>query len=638
MKLNYNSFLFFCLIITLFLNRTNSVYSQNQIDSLSYYYELSSDKTKDFMQRLDYVDKAITFSRKKNNVDVLLKGLNRKSFLYFKLGDYTKAVKTAKELLEESTKTKDTSRILLSFKKLADYNRYNDSVFSAYKYYQEHKILSLKVKDSLSAIRDLRFIASIQNKLGLLNESEVSAVEAISLLDGLKQDKTTLEPRTGLYNHLGIIYKELGNYDRALEMYNKLLKLTKDTLHVNIIHNNIANVYKSQKNYELAYNEFKKVHQASLKLNDTFQIARALNNLGFVKAKLNYEDALTDINLALTLRKQKNNLYELFSSYITLAEYYRDINDFKQLRYYANKAYDISVFNKNSIDRLTALSYLVEIDAQNNIAEYKWLTDSISKVKQENENKFAFIKYNYLQKENETREIELKFKDSQLKVEKEKSNKTIYQSIAIIGLLITIFLYFIIKNKHKKEKLEQVYNTETRISKKLHDEVANDLYHVMTKLQSKDIKEETVLDDLESIYSKTRDISKESSLIEFNQDFKETLEDLLLAFQTDDLAIITKGLNNINWDTISNLKKTAIYRVIQELMTNMKKHSKASVTVLKFQKSNKKLEINYNDNGIGSKFKKNNGLQNAENRIVSLNGTITFESKINKGFKVKITI
>ena len=638
MKLNYNSFLFFCLVITLFLNRTNEVYSQNQIDSLSYYFELSSDKTKGFRQRLDYVDKAIAFSRKKNNVDVLLKGLNRKSYLYFKLGDYTKAVITAKELLEESTKANDTSRILLSFGKLADYNRYNDSVFKAYKYYQEHKILSLKVKDSLSAIRDLRFIASIQNKLGLLNESEVSVVEAISLLDGLKQDKTTLEPRTGLYNHLGIIYKELGNYDRALEMYNKLLKLTKDTLHVNIIHNNIANVYKAQKNYELAYSEFKKVYQAGLKLNDTFQTARALNNLGFVKAKLNYEDALTDINLALTLRKQKNNLYELFSSYITLSEYYRDINDFKQLRYYANKAYAVSVINKNSIDRLTALSYLVEIEAQKNIAEYKWLTDSISKVKQENENKFTFIKYNYLQKEKEAREIELKFKDSQLKVEKEKSNKTIYQSIAIIGLLITIFLYFIIKNKHKKEKLEQVYNTETRISKKLHDEVANDLYHVMTKLQSKDIKEETVLDDLESIYSKTRDISKETSLIEFNQDFKETLEDLLLAFQTDDLSIVTKGLNNINWDTISDLKKTAIYRVIQELMTNMKKHSKASVTVVKFQKSNKKLEINYNDNGIGSKLKKHNGLQNAENRIVSLNGTITFESDINKGFKVKITI
>lgn len=101
------------------------------------------------------------------------------------------AVKTANQLLKESTKVKDTSNILQSFIKLADYNRYNDSVFSAYHYYQEHKILSLKVKDSLSAIRDLRFIASIQNKLGLLSESEVSAVEAISLLDGLKQSKKT---------------------------------------------------------------------------------------------------------------------------------------------------------------------------------------------------------------------------------------------------------------------------------------------------------------------------------------------------------------------------------------------------------------------------------------------------------------
>jgi signal transduction histidine kinase len=160
----------------------------------------------------------------------------------------------------------------------------------------------------------------------------------------------------------------------------------------------------------------------------------------------------------------------------------------------------------------------------------------------------------------------------------------------------------------------------------------------MTKLQSKNLKEETVLDDLEFIYAKTRDISKESGIIDFKEDFKITLKDLLLAFQTDEVSVVTKGLNDIQWNSISDLKKTAIYRVIQELMTNMKKHSKASIVVLTFQKSGINFRINYTDNGVGTNLKKYNGLQNAENRIVSLNGTITFESQINKGFKVKITI
>jgi hypothetical protein len=60
---------------------------------------------------------------------------------------------------------------------------------------------------------------------------------------------------------------------------------------------------------------------------------------------------------------------------------------------------------------------------EENIIEYKKLRDSIAREKQNNENKFSYIKYNYLKKEKETRAIALKFKDSQLNAEKEKLNK-----------------------------------------------------------------------------------------------------------------------------------------------------------------------------------------------------------------------
>ena len=78
--------------------------------------------------------------------------------------------------------------------------------------------------------------------------------------------------------------------------------------------------------------------------------------------------------------------------------------------------------------------------------------------------------------------------------------------------------------------------------------------------------------------------------------------------------------------------------MLQELLTNMKKHSNASIVVLSFEKSGKYLIINYKDNGIGTSLTKRNGLQNTENRIQSINGTITFESEINKGFKAIIMI
>jgi len=102
--------------------------------------------------------------------------------------------------------------------------------------------------------------------------------------------------------------------------------------------------------------------------------------------------------------------------------------------------------------------------------------------------------------------------------------------------------------------------------------------------------------------------------------------------------IITKNLSKVNWELIPELQKTALYRVLQELMTNMRKHSKATVVVLSFMQSGKKLKVAYKDNGVGCDLKKGNGLTNAENRILSINGTITFESQINNGFHVTITI
>ena len=58
-----------------------------------------------------------------------------------------------------------------------------------------------------------------------------------------------------------------------------------------------------------------------------------------------------------------------------------------------------------------------------------------------------------------------------------------------------------------------------KISKKVHDEVANDVYHVMTKLETNASVKEDVLEYLEGIYNRTRDISKENSTIDVDEDF-----------------------------------------------------------------------------------------------------------------------
>lgn len=504
-------------------------------------------------------------------------------------------------------------------------------LIKAYKFYDRNKEFNLTKHDTIEAIQSLRHTVSVQKKLGVFYDAKTTIVEGLKLLNNLKESRVKDDAKIGLYNDLGIIYRRLYDYKKALEYYNKALNLASSSPNYkNIILNNMAIIFKEQKEYDKAIKTFEAVYQNSLLINKEKQIARSLSNLGLVKSKNNHPEALSNLSEALAIRKKINYLPGIMTSYLHLTEYYKDRNYRTKALFYANQVLEMSKVQKNIIYELDALSFLVELKEDKNIINYKKLKDSIVMANQIKENKFASRKYDYTQ-------AILKAKESELKSEREKSSRIIFQSIGVIISITSIALFFILKIRHKKEKLQQVYNTETRISRKVHDEVANDLYHVMNKLQNLS-NDSSILNDLDSIYNKTRDISKENSALEVEDNFKDILNDLVLSYNNQQVSIITKNILSINWNGFSKTKKIIIYRLIQELMTNMKKHSQASLVNLSFKQSNKKLSILYNDNGIGCDIKKGNGLLNMENRIKSINGKITFDSKPQKGFKIIIEV
>ena len=505
-----------------------------------------------------------------------------------------------------------------------------------YLFFNQHKEESQQKKDTLKIIFDLRILSSIEYKFGRLHKSDATAVSALQLLENLKTSSTSTEAKIGIFNHLGIVAYELGNYDRALEFYDRILQIAESPQIINIVNNNKANTYLKKKKFQLSIDEFTKVYQRSLKLGNKLPIARSLDNLGFAKSKLNLDDALPLMLEALQIREQEQNIDELFVSYKHLSEYFVAQKNPKMAHYYANKAHDISIKTKNPSYTLESLSLLINADTDVNVIAYKKLSDSISLAKQKDENTFVSMQYDYNEEKRKANDARLKLAKTQLEEEKQKRFKLIYLFSGLLILLGSIFLYFILKSRHKKEKLLEVYKTETRISKKVHDEVANDIYHVMIKMQ-KNINDDKVLDDLEDIYTKTREISKENSTIDVRENFDELVKDLLQNYKSETINVITKNSSKVDWLRISDEKKTAIYRILQELMTNMKKHSKASIVVLAFDQS-EKLTINYSDNGVGCVLKKGNGLLNTENRIQAINGTIIFESHPNEGFKAKITV
>lgn len=109
---------------------------------------------------------------------------------------------------------------------------------------------------------------------------------------------------------------------------------------------------------------------------------------------------------------------------------------------------------------------------------------------------------------------------------KNRNYVLIFFTVILLGLTIFILYYF--REKHRKEKIRGIYNTETRISKVIHDELANDVYNVMGSMEA--IAPTETMDKLEQIYSLTRNISRENSQITTGKGIFRSLDSIVIVY------------------------------------------------------------------------------------------------------------
>jgi signal transduction histidine kinase len=302
-----------------------------------------------------------------------------------------------------------------------------------------------------------------------------------------------------------------------------------------------------------------------------------------------------------------------------------------------------------SIDeRLESLSFLVKNNFEKGNNKYALiyikLNDSIIKVRNNAKNQFAKIKYDSDQNRADNLKLSAQKAQTTLQLEKQKNSTLLLYFVVLLLVFLSVFIINFLKTKSKREKIRISYNTETRISKKLHDELANDLYQTMTFAETQDLStennKETLLNDLDSIYSRTRNISRENSSIDIGPNFVPNLKEMMSNYSNDAVNILVNGLDVLQNTALETNKKITIYRTLQELLVNMKKHSQCSLVVITFKNIDKKIQIEYTDNGIGvsqEKINLKNGLLNVETRVKAVDGTLTFDNALQKGFKVNIT-
>lgn len=510
--------------------------------------------------------------------------------------------------------------------------RGSNNIDSAFVYFNLAKNSYLDNKDSSGIGRSLVNMAILQYHKGDYFGGIETSLEANKYLTKVEDSIIKLSIGSN-YNNMGICSAYLYEFDNSVKYYKEALKYANAPKDKYLYRNNLGDVLTTLKKYKQAQQNFK----IALQTNVEIDYARALNNLAKAKyyENKNY-NPLPEFFEALKIRQEHNDSYAQNSSYATLSEYFFDKDKTKALDY-AKKMLEISTHNKSKEDQLQALQKIVNLDQKNYLSyfrQFQILNDSVQIARSKAKNQFAFVRYDLEQKNALNEKLK-----AENKIEKIRKNVGIGSlSFLLIG---GFFLYKKRKKRLQQENELKIKNNQLKLSKKVHDVVANGIYQVITKIENQEnIDKNEMLDELEFVYEKSRDISYEKiDSKEDEEDFSKKISKLIATFKNETVNTYVAGNDETIWKDVKSSAQEEVYQIIRELLVNMKKHSQADRVVLKFERINNFITIHYTDNGVGisGELIYKNGLTSTVSRIENVRGEIIFDTEIEKGLKITIS-
>ncbi|MFW6389628.1 MAG: histidine kinase [Halanaerobiales bacterium] len=240
-------------------------------------------------------------------------------------------------------------------------------------------------------------------------------------------------------------------------------------------------------------------------------------------------------------------------------------------------------------------------------------------------------------------------------------NITFYVSLGTGVGAVMIFLFFNYIDAQKRQiQLEKenrqlaVIEERNRIARELHDSVSQNLFGISLNLKTLPavIKsdEEKAVEMTETLQDMVQEIQTEMRLMIYElrpislqeKDFFEAVENLVYLFKKRyDLKINCRCRGNEN--NIDNKKQLVLYRILQEALNNVVKHSGADRANVFIKTSAEITKLTVCDNGEG--FNANNidteghfGIKGMEERVKNIGGMINIESNKEQGTTVKVSI
>ena len=452
--------------------------------------------------------------------------------------------------------------------------------------------------------------------------------------------------REGLENQLGQLYSTIGveyyrvkDYNKAKKYFNKAIEkhnaIGSNSLKSIDLHN-LATVYDDLNQLQKAYSLYREALQIKTELNKKGSAVVTIINLGSVLSRLNQNDSAEVMLLKGYKLAQKHNLLlEQKGALEKLAEHYTKIGKHKEaLNYRTQESYlKDSIFNDNYTDKINNLYVAFETaQTKNDLLNEQLKTDQLKTQKAQ-------------------AELEVATRNNQL---------IIITSLVFILLLVGGFIFYRTKQK-QKSKLAQIRIEEQqkglsavihaqeeerkRIAKDLHDGIVQQLGGLKLGLQkvfSGKENDETnkIVEILDNSAQELRELSHkmmpralgELGLIPALEDMLEnSLGNSTITHQFEHFGINSRFSEKI---------EIAIYRISQELINNVIKHSGATKVNVQLFKTGNDVILIVEDNGQGIKDNKKDGigLMNISSRLDTINGKVNFEPSPESGTLATVKI
>ncbi|MCX6316414.1 MAG: sensor histidine kinase [Bacteroidetes bacterium] len=246
-------------------------------------------------------------------------------------------------------------------------------------------------------------------------------------------------------------------------------------------------------------------------------------------------------------------------------------------------------------------------------------------------------------------ESESKFKNQilqyQVQLERQKKNKLYYLTGGILLLAALTFLWLQNRNSKRiaREKARQKQisidafiegeeKEKVRIGRELHDGIAQEIVAIkLAMLQQK--ADPKLIDELTQISLDIRNISHEL--------MPQTLKEYGLKMAVEDICQKILAPSGIQFEVHSSLPEErmsdkieiTLYRVFQELVHNIIKHSQATEVLVQLRRLNNHILLVVEDNGKGMTTEKRNGIgiSNLKSRVQLVDGNLQYDSSENEG-------